>query len=124
MEMPKLTKYLGIFLILMGLLSYFGSGMASITAMIPAFFGIVFLAGGILAEKENLRKHVMHVVVLVAILALIGTFRGLMSFFGYLGGAELERPLAVGMQALMAVLMIGYLFLAIRSFISARRNRS
>jgi hypothetical protein len=122
MEMPKLTKYLGIFLIAMGLVSYFGSGMVSITAMIPAFFGIVFLAGGILAEKENLRKHVMHVVVVIALLALIGTFRGLISYFGYLGGAELERPLAVGMQALMAVLMILYLFLAIRSFIMARRK--
>jgi hypothetical protein len=122
MEMPKLTKYLGIFLIAMGLLSYFGSGMASLTAMIPAFFGIVFLAGGILAEKDNLRRHVMHIVVVIAVLALVGTFRGLMSFIGYLGGAELERPFAVGMQALMAVLMITYLFLAIRSFIDARRK--
>ena len=124
MEMPKLKKYMGILLIIMGLLAYFGSGMVSITALIPAFFGIVFLAGGILAEKENLRKHVMHVVVLVAVLALFGTFRGLMSFFGYLGGAELERPLAVSMQAVMAALMIAYIILAVRSFIQARSSRA
>ncbi|MFU8860667.1 MAG: hypothetical protein ACNA8K_09600 [Cyclonatronaceae bacterium] len=121
--MPKITKYLGILLIVMGLLSYFGSGMISITAMIPAFFGVFFLAGGILAEKENLRKLVMHVAVLVAVLALLGTFRGLMNFFGYLGGGELERPLAVTMQAVMAVIMMAYIFMAVRSFIQARRSR-
>jgi hypothetical protein len=122
MEMPKLTRYLGIFLIAIGLVAYFGSGMVSLTAMIPSFFGIVFLAGGILAEKEKMRKHVMHVVVLIAVLALFGTFRGLTGFIGYLGGAELERPLASGIQALMAVLMIGYIAVAIKSFVNARRK--
>jgi hypothetical protein len=122
MEMTKISKYLGILLILIGLISYFGSGMVSLTAMIPAFFGVIFLVGGILAARDNLRKIVMHILVVVAVIALVGTFSGLISFFGYLGGAETERPLAAGMQALVAVLMIAYIALAIKSFVDARRK--
>lgn len=122
MEIPKLTKYFGFLLILIGLASYFGSGMVSITALIPAFFGVIFLAGGILAGKQNFRKVVMHIMVVVAVIALVGTFSGLISFFGYLGGTEVERPVAVTMQAVVAVLMIIYLIFAIKSFIDARRR--
>jgi hypothetical protein len=40
-----------------------------------------------------------------------------------LGGAELERPAAVTVQAIMAVMCLVFLILAIKSFIDARKNR-
>ena len=41
--MPSTTRTVGIVLILLGLVSYFGTGRISVTALIPAFFGAVFV---------------------------------------------------------------------------------
>ena len=43
--MAKTVIAFGIFLILVGVGAYFGSGTKSITALIPAFFGLPIPAG-------------------------------------------------------------------------------
>ncbi len=57
--MANVTIGLGIVLLALGLGSYFGTGRTSVTALIPAFFGLPLLALGWLALKENVRKHAM-----------------------------------------------------------------
>lgn len=116
------TIYLGIILILLGLVSYFGAGGESVTALIPSFFGILFVILGLLARNEKIRKHIMHAALLLAVLGLAGTFGGLIKFFGLLAGAEAARPLAIYAQSLMAVLSIIYLGFGIKSFIDARKK--
>ena len=71
--MPSTTRTLGIVLILLGLISYFGTGRVSVTALIPAFFGAVFIILAAVARSESARKHAMHAAVALALLALIGT---------------------------------------------------
>ncbi len=120
--MPQITLFLGILLTVAGIAGYLGSGMESATALIPSFFGIVFMILGWLGYRENLRKHMMHAAILLALLGLLGSAMGVMPFLRFLGGAEIERPLASGMQSLMTLLCLIYMVLAVKSFIDARKK--
>ena len=59
MDTPKITIIYAIALIILGIGGYVSTGMVHITSLIPTFFGIVVLILGILAKKENIRKHVL-----------------------------------------------------------------
>ena len=121
--MPKITLIFSALYIALGLTAFFLTGAVHKTALIPAYFGIVLLVLGLLGQKENLRKHVMHAALLVALLALFGTARSLLKLPSAFDGTA-ERPFAIYAQAATAVLSIAFLALGIRSFIQARRSRS
>ena len=122
--MAKQSIILGIILILLGLISYFGISSESITALIPTFIGIPMLVLGYLALNEKYRKHAMHLAAVLMLIGFGGTVSGLIKFLCLLGGAEFERQNAIIVQAIMAVLCLAFLFLAIKSFIDARRKKS
>src|SRR5699024_1299846 len=97
------NDFLGILLILLGIISYFATGMISITALIPAFFGIVFVILAWLAnKKESWNQHIMHVSVLVALIGIIGSISGLIDL---IGGDVTSSAIA---KAIMALLLIIY----------------
>jgi len=121
--MQRITIAYGALLIGLGLSGYFGSGRVSITALIPVFFGVPIVILGIVARNEKLRKHAMHGTVLLALLGFFGSARGLSGAVVFLGGGQLERPGAAIAQLVMAFLSLIYIGIAIRSFVSARRNR-
>jgi hypothetical protein len=115
--------FFGVLLIVLGVVGYAATGGVSVTALIPAFFGIVLVALGLLARNERYRKHAMHVAVVVGLLGLLGTARGLMALPRVMSQTDVDRPAAVVAQAVMAILMIVYVALGVRSFIAARRAR-
>ena len=121
--MPNLAIGCGVLLILIGVAGYVYGMMndrASITALIPAFIGIVLALLGIAAGmKEDLRKHLMHGAVIIALLGFIATA-------GRLGSriSELSLSAAVISQALTALVCLVFMILAIRSFAAARRSRT
>ena len=120
--MAKPTILVGLVLILMGVGGYFGSGMVSITALIPAFFGVPILLLGFVAQNEARRKHAMHGAILLALLGFGGSVPGLLKLGSLLSGSA-ERPLSIAMQSLMAVLLAVFIVLCVRSFIAARKAR-
>ena len=120
--MANVTIGLGIVLLALGLGSYFGSGRTSVTALIPAFFGLPLLALGWLALKENVRKHAMRAAFAISLLGCVGTVRGLAKLPRLLTGGEVERPTAVAIQSAMSVLCGVFVLLCVRSFIKARRG--
>ena len=120
--MPSLTIALGAALIVVGLAGYFLTGGVSLTALIPAAFGVVLALAGQLARNERRRKHAMHAAVLVALLGFAGSARGLFQIGSVFDGSA-ARPAAVVSQTIMAVLTLGYLVLAVRSFVKARASR-
>lgn len=124
MNMPLMTIVYAALLIILGVVGYFATGQTSITAMIPAFFGVVVLVVGLIALKDNLRKHAMHAAAVLGLLGIIGTFSGLTKIPTLIGGGDLERPQAVASQAIMALLSLAFVLLCIKSFMDARRNRS
>ncbi|MGE0041732.1 MAG: hypothetical protein AB7H88_14810 [Vicinamibacterales bacterium] len=118
--MPSTTRLVGILLILLGLASYMLTGRTSITALIPAFFGIVFVVLAFLGRQEHLRKHVMHAAVAVGLLGLLATLGRLVPALA--AGGDPMRPAALS-QAVMALLLAVYVALGVKSFIDARRAR-
>lgn len=121
MNMPKVTITFAIIFILLGIIGYIATGMVSITALIPSFFGLVLLALGLLAQAESRRKVSMHIAVVFGVLGIAGTFGGLTKLPTYLSGGELARPEAVLTQAIMCLLSLVYVILCIKSFIDARK---
>lgn len=120
--MPNKAKRIGYFLILLGLVAYFGTGMQSLTALIPAFFGLAFTGlGSLAANKESMRKHAMHTALLLAVLGIAGSVGGILDLFGLLGGTALERPAAAISQALMFIVCLYFVIAGIKSFKEARK---
>jgi len=120
MFMPNAAIVCGALLILIGIIGYTSGVMsdkASITALIPAFFGIVLNTLGLLAKmKEDLRKHLMHAAILVALVGFIAAAGRLVLRFG-----ELSMTPAVISQIAMAIVCLIFVILAIKSFADARR---
>ena len=121
--MPSITIALGVALIILGLAGYFLTGAVSLTALIPSAFGALLALAGVIARDPGKRKHAMHAAVVVALLGFLGSVRGLLQIGALLAGTA-ARPAAVISQSIMAVLTLVYIVMAVRSFISARANRT
>jgi hypothetical protein len=119
MSMPLITRVVGFLLILLGVVGYIGTGAASITALIPAFVGALFLILALVARNPAARKHVMHAAVAIALLAVLG---GVPRIIAAVNAGDLTRP-AVLAQIAMAVILAVYVLLGVKSFIDARRAR-
>ncbi len=125
--MPSTAIIFGALLILIGLLGY-GYVMTtpnpSPTALIPAIFGIVLVLLGVFARaRENLRKHLMHAAVIVALLGFLGTVSSFVKIFSVFAGTA-ERPVAVIAQFTTAIICIVFIVLSVKSFIAARKARA
>ncbi|HEV8630645.1 MAG TPA: hypothetical protein VGV61_10040 [Thermoanaerobaculia bacterium] len=122
--MPIVTIVYGLLLIVLGVGFYAGTGEASVTALIPAFFGVPLVVCGVLARRERLLKHAMHAAAVLGLLAFLGSLPGLVRFFVFIHGGTVARPNAVLEQAFMAALSLVFVVLCVRSFIEARRARA
>jgi heme A synthase len=117
--MSTVAVAFGAVLLILGVGGFLGSGMASMTALIPAAFGLLLLILGVIARDARRRRHAMHAAAVVALLGFLGTANGLIKVVtGNLG----PRPQAAMAQAAMAALMLVFLVLCIRSFVNARRS--
>jgi hypothetical protein len=128
----NLTVAFGTVLILLGVGAF--ALTEAPTALIPAYFGLALGLCGLLARKDRLRMHVMHVAVL---LALVGTVVPALRAVPKVpvlietGKVEIERDdgtkkdmkVAVIAQLLMAGICAVFTVLCVKSFIDARRAR-
>ena len=121
--MPTTTVLFALGYFALGLGGFVLTGSVHKTALIPCAFGVLLAFCGGIAFHEKARKHAMHVAVLVALVALLGTARSLRFLPDLLNGTA-EKPAAVITQAVNAFLSLGFILLAVRSFIQARRARS
>ena len=139
--MPRLTLVFAAVLVVLGLVAYFGlqeAGDRSVTALIPAFFGVVFGILGLLATRPGLRKHAMHGAAVLTLLAMGGTGRALGQLPAALSAsspapaatepaeaATAEEPVrtnAVIIQSIMFGLSTAFLIACVGSFVQARRS--
>ncbi len=113
----------GVLLIVIGVGGYVGTGQASVTALIPAGLGVLLVLSGALARQERWRKHAMHAAAAVGLLGFLGAAPGLIKAVRMLGGAEMERPVAVLLMAITAVICALFVGACVRSFVDARLKR-
>ena len=106
----------GLFLVAWGFSISLLSGSSSITSFIPAFIGFpLILIGLISMVRPSLRKALMHIAVLIGV-------------FAFLGGLDFFRGMFANYYAGMSKLMLMvtgflYLYVCIKSFLFARRQR-
>lgn len=117
--MSSTTILFGVLLTLLGGGGYFLSGASSPTALIPAVFGVLLLALGLLARSEPIRKHAMHAAATVALVGCGGALFSLMR-----AAAGPGNPMATLSQGAMVVLTAVFVGLCVKSFKDARRARS
>ena len=119
--MPHTAIKFGRVLVLIGVIGYaFGyfNGSGSPTALIPAVFGAVLMILGYAARaKDNLRKHLMHVAVLVGLLGFLASAGRLVSKI-----SEISMSPAVISQIAMAVTCLLFVILSVKSFMNARSS--
>jgi uncharacterized membrane protein len=126
---PVISVLFGFLLMALGTWGYWGGdlglweplGLAqpeklSVTALIPAFLGVLLVGLGLLAFKESLLKHAMHGAAMVGLLGLVAAV-GRIVTLGAIKG--------VGGVSLMTMMLLcaAFVALCVNSFIQARRRR-
>jgi hypothetical protein len=119
--MPSTAIICGILLIVIGVIGYLNgmvTGHASWTALIPALIGVVlYFLGRFAGTNVSIRKNLMHVAVIVALLGFLAVAGRMLSKF-----SELTLSAAVLSQAATALVCLVFVVLSVKSFIDARRN--
>ncbi len=121
--MPLVTIVCGVILITIGFVGYINgmtNGNASLTALIPALFGLILAALGAAAQTmEHLRKHLMHAAVTVGLLGFLMTAGRLV-----MNLSRLTLNAATIAQIAMSLVCLVFVLLCIKSFVDARRNKA
>lgn len=124
--MAKHAIIYGFLLIVVGVVGYFATDRVSLTALIPAAFGLVILLLGALGQaKEDLNKHAMHAALVVALLGFLGTVTALPDLIAVFQGNEeaIANRAATMSRSVTAVISLAFIIQGIRSFIAARKAR-
>ena len=96
-------------LVTLGVAAYFGTGRASLTALIPAFFGALVGLFALLAWSNPSWGRVMrHATTGLAILGFVATARSLASTLRAFGRGETMRPAAVA-KGVMGLTCLAFL---------------
>ena len=106
----------GAALIVLGVVVSLASDSSSVTSMIPAVVGVLFVVGGIIARaRPDTSHHVMHGAAAISLLAVLGS----------LGSALGRGSTGWALFAQLGTALIAGVFLvqAVMSFRKARRAR-
>lgn len=124
--MWKVTIILGIILIALGAASFVVTGSQHPTSLIPAVIGLILAVLGFFSRTENAKKRMlyMHIAVTIGLLGFLGTAWSIVQYFQMLSGHQFPHPIAVEEKAAMAAILLFFVLLSVRSFISARRSRA
>ncbi len=123
--MAKVTVFFGVVLILLGVFFYIHTGSKYPTSLIPVAFGILLSTFGGMAETPVAKRRMlfMHIAVTVGLLGFLATAPALIQVVQLFKGKLFPYPSAIEEKAAMSGLMLIYVLLCVRSFITARRSR-
>lgn len=106
----------GAILIALGVIVTIASDSGSVTSMIPAFIGALFVIIGLVAgARPALNHHLMHGAAMLAVLAVLGSLGSLIGR-GSSGWALFSQLVTI-------VVAAGFLYFAVQSFRAARAAR-
>jgi len=108
----------GALLTTLGVGGFVATGAQHKTALIPAGFGTAALGLGLLSRRASSQRGVLGGSALVGLLGFLGAARGLRQLPALLRG-EVERPVAVVSQSVMAGLSAAYGVLCLRGLLRA-----
>jgi hypothetical protein len=117
---PATTVAFGVAFILVGLGGYGLTRGASLTALGPAVYGLVFVVAGLLARDDRRRINATYAASSLSLIGFLASLRGAVGIGRVFAGSS-ARPVFVVAQAIIAVLALGYIVIAQRSFAQARK---
>lgn len=118
--MSSLSIIFGFLINLVGLVGFFGTGATHYTALIPCILGLLLIVCGLIAKKESLRQHAMHVAVLVALIGFLGTASALGKIPLLFAATTDPKAAAIIAKSATALLCGLFFVLSVRSFVKAR----
>ena len=115
MKAPAANLLNALTLIIMSAWGYFSSETPSMTALIPAIFGLILLGCHSGVKSEN--KVIAHIAVVVTLLGVLGLFKPLMGV--------IDRENTMGIVRVVAMLVTGIIAMVafVKSFIAAKKAR-
>jgi hypothetical protein len=120
--MPSTAIWCGRILVLIGILGYawgYFNPPLSYTSLIPAGFGAALMLFGHLSlMQESMRKHLMHVAVIIGLLGFLAALGGL-----FRKGIPSAVSAGIVSEIAMAAVCLVFVVLCVRSFIAVRRQR-
>ncbi len=118
--MTALTFTIGAILTVTGIVAYAATGAVSITALIPAFVGVLLVACAALGRRPALHRASMYTALVVALLGAAGTLMNVAELGDVFAGTA-DNPAAVIVSTIMFLLLLVYLAMGVWWFIAARR---
>lgn len=108
---------LGIVLVVLGIGAYVLSDFASVTALIPAFFGVLIAILGVVGRQQTDRRRLAaYGIGLLAVLGVLGSTRGIPDIIALLTGESVESTIAAVSQGAMIVICL-VLFATVIQFV-------
>ncbi|WP_435197708.1 hypothetical protein [Natronomonas sp. EA1] len=112
---------LGIVLVVLGVGAYVLSDFASITALIPAIFGLVIGILGAVGRQQPARQRLaVYGIGLLAVLGVLGSMRGVPAIIALLTGEAVDSVIATVSQGAMIVICL-VLLAAVIQFVRETR---
>jgi len=119
-NMPSVGIVTSLVLVGIGVIGYFVGGRASVTALIPAFFGVPLLLSSALALKPSRLKMGMHIAAMFGLLGFVMP-AGMLASKAAKG--TLEWKLSTYSMLSMSIVSLIFVVLCVKSFIDVRRAR-
>ena len=124
MSLSRWTLFLSLFLLVLGVAAWLGTGRQSVTALIPAFLGAPLLVCALASRRQGAGRAPLIIAAVLALLGLGGTASGVVKTARLLAGQPLDRPEAAVVQALVALGCLVWLLVAARHLVQYRRTRA
>lgn len=121
--MPLLSIIFGLLLSVVGLIGFLGTGATHYTALIPCGLGVLLILSGLVARKEKLRPHAMHVAVLVSLVGFVATVPAFGKYSMLFEWSTNPKAPAVLAKIATSLLCGIFFVLCVRSFVRARLMR-
>lgn len=119
---PAAGTVLGIVLVVLGIGAYALTDFASVTALIPAIFGVVIAALGAVGRRADpgRRRLAGYGIGLLALLAIGGSARGVPDLLALVTGDAVDSVVATVSQGLMIVISVLLLLAVVKDVLDER----
>lgn len=118
-----ISLWLGIALVLLGIVAYVLSEFASVTALIPTFFGVVIAGLAVAGPRTARERLAAYGIGLLAVLGAVGSARGLTDLVALLSGEEVESVIAPVSQGLMILVCLVLLVAVMQYLFGSQSSR-
>lgn len=110
-EASEMSIVLGLLLIVIGLAAYVFSDFASVTALIPAVFGILIVGLGILSRTGSYRHQALYAIGALALFGVLGSLRAVPEL---LSQEITVGTVSQGLMILVSLVLLGIVVRALR----------